>query len=308
MGENITRREALRKIYEALVVIGASAFISFEDLLAADNTVAEKPMVVWLHGTSCSGCSTAFLNIEDVPVVDLITKFVSLVFHPDLSSATGHQFIEILDQLTQSGKGYILVFEGGIPVKMPHTCMIADKPLTYWVERLAAKATACIGAGTCATLGGIASMDPVTGNIPLDRFLEQRNISKPIVNIPSCPMKPEHITYTILHLLKKGSLPELDKHFRPKKFFARTIHERCLYYADYQEGHFAEFIGDSGCLFKIGCQGPVTRNDCIIMGYNGNTNTCIKAGHPCIGCAGEKFPRQIMFHRFDDPRVIKNKF
>ena len=46
----------------------------------------------------------------------------------------------------------------------------------------------------------------------------------------------------------------------------------------------------------------------MITGHNGNTNTCIRAGHPCIGCASEQFPRQIMLHTFDEKKVIKKAF
>lgn len=42
----------------------------------------------------------------------------------------------------------------------------------------------------------------------------------------------------------------------------------------------------------------------MTIGHNNNTNTCIKAGHPCIGCASEHFPRQIMLHSFNDKRAI----
>ena len=42
-------------------------------------------------GTSCSGCSTSFLNVEGVPLVDILTEYTNVIFHPDISLATGHQ-------------------------------------------------------------------------------------------------------------------------------------------------------------------------------------------------------------------------
>jgi hydrogenase small subunit len=306
--ENITRRDALKRIYQAVIAVGASSFISFEDLLAADSNNSPKPAVIWLHGSSCSGCSVSFLNGEDVPVVDLITKFSELVFHPDLSAATGDQVINIMEKLSASNKGFIFVLEGGIPVKLPHACLIGDKPLTHWIDKLVPKSIACVSAGTCSALGGIPQMaGSLTGSTTLSEYLQSQGIKKPVVNIPGCPMKPEHITYVLLHYIKKGSLPKLDPIGRPEKFFKKSIHNRCIYYADYQEDFFAEFIGDEGCLFKLGCQGPTTKNDCSVRGYNGNTNNCIKAGHPCVGCAGEEFPRNIMLHSFNDKRFIEKK-
>lgn len=308
--ETISRREALRKIYRAIVVAGAASFISFDDLLAAEATRDKRLNLIWMHGSSCSGCSCSLLNIEHVSVLDILTKFTNLVFHPDISLAAGDQVVNIIDRLIASGQPYVFVLEGAIPVKMPHACLLAEKPMTYWVERLAAKATACIAAGTCATMGGVTRMVGMeaVGSATLQEFMAQKRIVKPLVNLPNCPLKPDHFVYTLLHYATKGSFPALDKSLRPLKYFADTVHDRCNLYADFQEKRYAKFIGDPGCLLKLGCQGPVTRNDCMVNGHNGNTNSCIKAGHPCVGCTSEHFPRQIMFHGYDDKRAIYKTF
>jgi hydrogenase small subunit len=306
----ISRREALKKIYRAIVVAGAAGFVSYRDLLAAvARTPDQRPTVVWLHGTSCTGCSCSFLDIDYVPVVDILTKFTNLAFHPDVSLATGSQVTEILDRLLATQQEYVFVLEGGIPVGMPHACVMGGRPMTEWVEKLASHAGACIAAGTCAALGGIPKMHgTVTGSMTLDEFLLHKGIDKPLVNLPNCPMKPEHFVYTVLHLVQTGKLPDLDESKRPLRFFSFTNHDRCILYADFQEKRFATRIGEPGCLLKLGCQGPVTKNDCLLTGHNGNTNSCIRAGHPCIGCASEEFPRQIMLHAYDDKRAIKKQF
>ena len=82
--------------------------------------------------------------------------------------------------------------------------------------------------------------------------------------------------------------------------------DRCILYADFQEKRFATRIGEPSCLLKLGCRGPVTKTDCMISGHN--SNTCIRAGHPCIGCASEQLPRHIMLHAYDEKRVIRKKF
>jgi hydrogenase small subunit len=148
----------------------------------------------------------------------------------------------------------------------------------------------------------------VTGSMTLDEFLVNKGIEKPLVSLPGCPMKPEHFVYTVLHQVQTGRLPELDESKRPLRFFSYTNHDRCILYADFQEKRFATRIGEPGCLLKLGCQGPVTKSDCMITGHNSNTNTCIRAGHPCIGCASEQFPRQIMLHAYDEKRVVKKEF
>lgn len=302
----ITRREALKRIHQALVGIGAGSLLSFEDLLAASRNKTTAPMVIWLHGTSCTGCSCSFLNIEDVPIVQLITEFMDLVFHHDLSLATGDQVVDILELAVKIPRKYLLIVEGAIPVTMPHACLLADKPISFWVEKLAHNAAACIAAGTCASFGGIPRMrGTVTGNMTLGEFLHHKQLSVPLVNLPNCPLKPEHLVYTLLYYTKFSKLPERDLNDRPLSLFNRTIHQHCIYYQDFQENNFARHIGDDGCLFHLGCQGPITNNDCMTLGHNGNTNTCIKAGHPCIGCAGVEFPRRIMYHAYDDTRYLE---
>ncbi|MGK5095359.1 hydrogenase small subunit [Deltaproteobacteria bacterium TL4] len=304
--EKLTRREVLLRMFEVVVGIGASSFLSFEDLLAAPQNKSERPAVIWLHGTSCSGCSGSLLDLETISIVDLITRFIDLVFHPDLSLATGHQVPLLIESLIESKRGYLFVFEGAIPGQMPHACMMAGKPIAYWVELLASHSIANVGAGTCAVFGGVTKMEGmVTGSLSLQEFLQKEKITNPLVNLPNCPMKPEHLAYTLLHFLQLNKLPELDQHLRPLHLFKHTIHERCLYYADFQENHFAAVIGEDGCLLHLGCQGPVTYNDCSTLGHNDNTNTCIRAGHPCVGCASYQFPRKIMFHQYKDTRVCE---
>jgi len=306
----ITRRQLLRRVYQAIVAAGAAPFLTFDDLLAADaKPVDERLNVIWLHGTSCSGCSCSFLNIEYVPVPDILTRFTNMIFHPDISLATGDQVTDILDRMAEAKLPYLLVVEGGIPVGMPHACLMGGRPFTEWVEPLARNAVAAVAAGTCAAFGGVTTMNgTVTGSHTLEAFLARKQIELPVVNLPACPLKPEHLVYTLLHYVRVGRFPELDTQHRPTHFFGHTIHERCIYYADFQENRFARKIGDPGCLQKLGCQGPVTHNDCMSNGYNSNTNTCIRAGHPCIGCASEHFPRQTMLHTYGDPRPIRKKF
>ncbi len=307
--ESITRREALKRIYGAIVATGASTFLTFDDLLAADARADGRLNIVWLHASSCSGCSCSLLDIEYVPVLDILTRFTNLIFHPDLSLATGEQVTDLLDRLVESDLEYILVLEGSVPEAMPHACLLGHRPVAYWVERLAARASACVAAGTCAAFAGVTRMNNMdTGSLTFEEFLQGRNLDKPLVALPGCPVKPEHVVYTLLHYAMKGGPPPLDAQHRPLRFFGHTIHDRCIYYADFQEKHYAEFIGDSGCLLKLGCQGVVTRNDCLINGHNNNTSSCIRAGHPCVGCASEHFPRQIMFHRHGDERVIERDF
>ncbi len=302
----IHRREALRRMLSVVSAVGAANFISFDDLLAADRKL-HKPNIVWLHASSCSGCSTSFLDIEGVPLTDILTKYANIIYHPDISLATGHQVEEILNRVTQEfNNNYIFILEGSTPTELPHACMFAGKPIMQWIEKIARHSSVCISAGTCASFGGITAMEGMyTGAKTLSKFLDIHKISKPVINLPACPMKPEHLVYVLFHYAKFLTVPELDRQGRPIRIFGRSVHETCIYYSEFQEKSFAKKIGDRGCLLNLGCQGPVTKNDCMLNGHNGNINTCIRAGHPCVGCSSEHFPRQTMLHAYDDKRAVK---
>ena len=43
------------------------------------------------------------------------------------------------------------------------------------------------------------------------------------------------------------------------------------------------------CLYKMGCKGPATSQNCPVVKWNEGTNWPIGCGHPCIGCAEPNF-------------------
>jgi hydrogenase small subunit len=122
-------------------------------------------------------------------------------------------------------------------------------------------------------------------------YFKLKNISKPIINIPGCPMHPDWLVGTLAHVISFG-IPELDDLGRPKMFFGRVIHDLCPRRADFENGNFASTFGQPGCLYELGCQGPDTHADCTVRFWNNRTNTCIVAGAPCIGCAAETFAKE----------------
>jgi len=299
------RREFLEFTNKLLVTLFGSGFFSIEELKALEE--GKKPDLIWLHSMSCDGCSTSFLNAEE-PFIDIISRYVNIVFHPTLMVSDGKDAMEILDNFKSDN--LILVVEGALANKdMPHVCMMGERFMNDIVSQTAKKANIVISAGTCASFIGICDMKGMyTNATSLRYFLHEEGIDKPLINLPTCPMKPHHFLYVVFYYIKHGKLPPMDLSLRPLRFFGTTIHERCVYYHDYQENIFAQKIGDRGCLFKLGCQGPVTKNDCVKSNAEYDKYNCIVSGHPCIGCASENFPRTIMFKRSDDKReIIKYK-
>ncbi len=110
----------------------------------------------------------------------------------------------------------------------------------YWIDRLAPKALAVVGAGTCATYGGIHAMEGnPTGCMGLADYLGWDWRSKaglPIVNVPGCPVQPDNFMETLLYLLYQvaGLAPmiPLDDQLRPtwlvRQHRARRLRSRRL--------------------------------------------------------------------------------
>jgi len=298
----MNRREFLELTNKVLFTIFGTSF-SISELDALERS-SNKPDLIWIHSMSCDGCSTAFLDSE-IPVIDILSRFVNIKFHPTLMASDGENAMKILDEY--EGENLILVVEGALAGKdMPHICMMGERFVNDIVKDMAKKANLIVAAGTCATFIGICDMKGMyTNATSLRYFLESNNINKPFINLPTCPMKPNHLLYSVFYYIKHKKVPPLDMDFRPMRFFGNTIHERCVYYNDYQEKIFAKKIGDRGCLFKLGCQGPVTKCDCVRSKDEYDKYNCIVNGHPCVGCASENFPRTILFKRSDDNREIE---
>jgi hydrogenase small subunit len=158
---------------------------------------------------------------------------------------------------------------------------------------LATDALAVLSVGTCASFGGIAAAAPnPTGCQPVKKVLEDRGIRKPVINIPGCPPHPDWFVGTVASILLNGlpNTENLDDEFRPTAFYGKLIHENCPRRAYFDEGKFAHKFGDEGCLYELGCKGPITYADCPLRRWNNGTNWVIGAGAPCNGCTQPEFP------------------
>ena len=267
---------------------------------------AEEYPVVWLQCAGCTGCSVSVLNtshpsIKNVLIDELIPgKHINLRFHPTIMAGTGEMVVEVLrDTAADLRGGYLLVVEGAIPTAeegIYGTIGEEDgKPVTLLrrLLELGSNALAVVALGTCAAFGGIPSGDPnPTGCKGVREIFEERGINTPVVNIPGCPPHPDWFVGTVASILLRG-LPkpeELDEFGRPKLFFGTLIHENCPRRAFYDERKFAKKLGERGCLYDVGCKGPVTYADCPLRLWNGGVNWCIANNAPCLGCTEPGFP------------------
>ena len=205
----------------------------------------------------------------------------------------------IEDTVANDAGGYVLVAEGAIPTSSAGVFgSIGERSgqpfsMRERLEELAKNSMAVLSVGTCASFGGIPAAYPnPTGCKSVRSVLEAAGISKPLINIPGCPPHPDWVVNTIAGILLNG-LPkssELDDNLRPLAFYGKLIHENCPRRASFDEGKFAKKPGDEGCLYELGCKGPITYADCSIRRWNNGTNWVIGVGAPCNGCTQPEFP------------------
>ncbi len=268
--------------------------------------MAKEIPLIWMAASSCTGCSISLLNsgspkIENILIEEIIPGVhINLRFHETLMAGAGEQVIKVLDEAIAEKKGgYILVVDGAIPCAdggMYGAMGERDGKPVSMEERftdLASSALAILAVGTCASFGGIAAAAPnPSGALSIQKVLAAKGISKPLVNIPGCPPHPDWFVGTVAGIILKGlpTAEDLDDNLRPLDFYGKLIHENCPRRASFDEGKFAKKFGDEGCLYELGCKGPITYADCPLRRWNRGTNWVIGAGAPCNGCTQPEFP------------------
>ncbi len=281
----------------AVMGLGAAQIPRIAEAL---EELARRPPVLWLQGQSCSGCSVSLLNSDPLGPDRLLMEFISLVFHQTLSAATGHAAVQAVDKAIERG-GFILAVEGAVPEGMPKACTFGHETFKDQVVRAARAAKAVLAVGTCAAFGGIpAGENNPTGSVSLPVSLKRAGVRTPTILVPGCPSHPDWLVGVVVHVLKFG-IPPLDDQGLPKAYFSRLVHDQCPRFSDYEREKFAVNFGEEGCLFKLGCQGPLTRADCNLRGNNSGINFCIRSGAPCLGCASSNFLPKVEY-----PLYLKN--
>ena len=284
------------------------------------SEVIEIP-VVWLQGAGCTGCAVSLLNSFAPSASSLVLrelapgKHVSLRVLATIMAGQGQQVIDILrDETVRNAGGYLLVMEGSIQLGNDLFATLGETdgretPIADVAADLARKAMAVVCMGTCAAFGGIPSGAPnPTGAVSMGELLERRKIDVALVNVPGCPPHPDWLIGTLAAAVRYGLpavIDDLDDLHRPRTYYGRCIHETCPRRADFDAGRFARAFGQPGCLYELGCKGPVTFADCPTRMWNSGTNWCIGAGSPCHGCVEPDFPDRLspMYRKIDEERL-----
>ena len=291
-GRGIERRDFMK--WAATITTMLALPSQFTPLFAEAAKLADRIPLIWLHMAECTGCSESLIR-SDAPTVDsLIFDYISLDYHETLMAAAGWQAEENLEHAMKNHAGkYILLVEGGVPTAMDGlylTLGSQGRTGLDLVQEVAADAAAIFSIGTCASFGGIQAAAPnPTGAKGVDKVIKQ-----PVINVPGCPPSAHNIVGTLMHFLLFGTLPALDLYSRPKWAYGNRIHDLCERRGHFDAGEFVEEFGDDGakdgwCLYKQGCKGPYTFNNCSTERFNQHVNWPIGAGHGCMGCSEPNF-------------------
>ena len=280
--------------------------------------IVEIP-VVWLQGAGCTGCAVSLLNsfspsIHTVLLRQLTPgKHVNLRFLATVMAGQGQQVLDVLaDTARTRPGGYVLVVEGSVQLTHPMFATLGEEgerevPIYEKATELARSAMAVVGLGTCAAFGGIPSGAPnPTGAVGMAELLAREGIETPVINIPGCPPHPDWLVGSLAAVMRYGlEAVEVDEIGRPTMYYGKLVHETCPRRADFDAGKFAKAFGEPGCLYELGCKGPVTYADCPKRMWNSGTNWCVGAGSPCHGCVEPDFPDRLspLYKKIDQERL-----
>jgi len=287
----ISRRDFMRycTMLTATMGLSASFVTKVADVIAAPS---QRPPVVWLHFGECTGCSEALLRSQYPYVDDLVLEVLSVEYHETIMAAAGQQAEDNLQAAIDKHKGkFVCVVEGAVATKYDGGYgKVGGRTFLEIAKDVVPKAAATICIGSCSSFGGIQAASPNPGGYKgVGDALGIKTL-----NIPGCPPNPINFVGTVVNYLLLGKLPALDGLGRPLFAYGKTIHDQCP-----RRGHFEneEFVTEFGsdeaamgyCLYKMGCRGPETFNNCPTAKFNDGTSWPVEAGHPCIGCSQPDF-------------------
>ena len=297
----LTRRDFIKIAGASLAMLGLSQALTPKVVKALEGSLG-KPAVVWLEGQDCAGCTESFLNSLEPTAVSILLDTISLRYHETAMAASGHQAEEVLQHTIAEG-GHILVIEGSIPLAEDGLfCTVGGKTFKDIVRESARNAAAIICVGSCATYGGIPRSGPTDAVGYLYRGTQKHHYyddlgAKPVINLPTCPVHQERLVGVIVHYLTFGTVPELDNFKRPVAYYGENQHENCERRGHFDAGRFLTDWGDPSqqgwCLYMKGCKGPWANQDCWKRLWNGRTNYCIQANHPCVACSEPEFYESV---------------
>ncbi len=288
----VSRREFLVFCASMGAILGMPSAASAAIAKAIESE--KRPILVWLEFQDCAGNTESFLRSGHPTVAQILLDTISLNYHETLMVAAGDQAEAALESTVAKHKGeYIALVEGSIPDDIDSGyCMVGGRSALDIAREVCGGAAATVAVGTCATFGGLpaAHPNPTRALSVADAVPGVRNL----INMSACPANAENIAALVVYYLTLKHWPPLDQYRRPLFAYGTVIHDACERRAHFDSGQFVEEWGDEAhrhgyCLYKMGCKGPATSQNCPNVQWNGHTNWPIGCGSPCIGCAEPNF-------------------
>lgn len=286
-----TRRDFMKfcTFLTAVMGLSASHVTRVAEVFASP---AQRPPVIWLHFAECTGCSEAFLRSMYPWIDELVLEILDIEYHETIMAAAGHQAEKSLHSALEKYDGkFICIVEGAISTRDNGVYgKIGGRTFLEVAEEVCPRARAVIAVGQCACYGGVQAASPNPGGYKgVGEALDMKTI-----NIPGCPPNPVNIVGTIVNYMLMGRMPKLDSAGRPLFAYGKTVHDQCPRRSHFEMGEFAPSLGSKEarmgwCLYKLGCRGPMTYNNCPTAKFNDGTSWPVEAGHPCIGCSEPGF-------------------
>lgn len=291
----MTRRDFFKLAGASAAALGLTMF----DLQHLEKVFASasSPPVLWLQGSSCSGCSISLLNNVNPTIDDVLLNKISMKYHPTLQTAAGDLAIDTLTASSSTYQGqFVLVVEGGIPTGANGKyCVIGEKNGAEWtmldaVKQLGPKAKRVVAAGTCASFMGIPGSGANLTGIKSVKDVLTGMVSQPVINLPGCPAHPLVMVGALVDIFNNTTLT-LDSNSRPTKYYGTSkIHNQC----PRRGSSMVKDVGTFGCYSNLGCNGKADNNNinvCPSRQWNNGVNWCIGANVPCQGCASPQYPK-----------------
>jgi [NiFe] hydrogenase small subunit len=290
-GKGVSRRDFMKFCTFLTATMGlSSSFVpKVAEVFAAP---AQRPPVIWLNFAECTGCTEAAIRSMYPWIDELVLEILDIAYHETIMAAAGVQAEEQLKSAVEKYKGkFICVVEGAIATKYNGGYgKIGGRTFLEIGKEVCSQAAGVICIGSCSSFGNIQAAAPNPGGYK--GVGEALGIKT--VNIAGCPPNPVNFVGTVVNYLLLGKLPALDNLGRPLFAYGKTIHDQCPRRSHFENDEFVEEFGSEEaaagyCLYKMGCRGPETYNNCPIAKYNDGTSWPIQAGHPCIGCSEPGF-------------------
>jgi len=289
--KGVSRRDFMKYCTLLTATMGlSSSFVpKVAEVFAAP---AQRPPVIWLHFAECTGCSEALLRSMYPWIDQLLLEVLSVEYHETIMAAAGRQAEENLQNAVKKYNGkFICVVEGAVATKYNGGYgKVGGRTFLDIAKDVCSKAAAVICMGTCSAYGGVQAAKPNPGGY--------KGVGDAIgiktLNIPGCPPNPINLVGTVVNYLLLGKLPDLDALGRPLFAYGKSIHDQCQRRSHFENGEFVTEFGSKEavmgyCLYKMGCKGPETFNNCPTVKFNDGTSWPVEAGHPCIGCSEPDF-------------------